>query len=61
MYYVFKYGLYEVKLLLVRVVVETFNDAALHVEVFTANLNMKWIGSLCLWCVVHPSQQYGQI
>jgi len=41
MYYVFKYDLYEVKLLLLRVVVETFNDAALYVEVFSANLNMK--------------------
>jgi len=56
------YDLYKVKLLLLlRVAVETFGDAALYVMVFSANLNPKWIGSLCLWCVAHWSQQCGHI
>jgi len=41
--------------------VETLRDVALYVQGFSANLNPKWIESLCLWCVVHRSQQYGQI
>jgi len=61
MYYIAKYDLYKVKLLLLRVAVETFSDAALYVLAFSANLNPNWIGSLCLWCVVLWSQQYGQI
>jgi len=61
MYYIAIYDLYKVKLLLLRETVETFSDAALCVLVFSANLNPKWIGSLCLWWVVHWSQQYGQI
>jgi len=51
------YDLYKVKLLLLRLVVETCSHAALYVQVSSAYLSPKWIGSLCLCCVVYSSQQ----
>ena len=52
-----KYDLYKVKLLLLWSVVETSSHAALYVQVSSAYLSPKWIGSLCLCCVVYLSQQ----
>ena len=48
-----KYDLYKVKLLLLRLVVETYSHAALYVQVSSVYLSPKWTGSLC--CVFEPA------